>query len=70
MLTLGAAGASVGLSRLMVARGRRPGLQLGYTLGAAGAVVALLGRQLRMLPLFVVGMLLFGGGQSANLQAR
>jgi MFS family permease len=69
-LTLGAAAASIGLSRRMSARGRRPGLRLGYTLGAAGAAVALAGGQLRVLPLFLAGMALFGGGQATNLQAR
>jgi MFS family permease len=69
-LTLGAAGASVGLSRRMAHRGRRPGLRLGYTLGAVGAAVALVGGQARLLAVFLVGMLLFGCGQAANLQAR
>ena len=69
-LTLGAAAASIGLSRRMAARGRRPGLQLGYILGAAGALVSLVGGQFKMLPLFIAGMGLFGCGQSANLQAR
>lgn len=70
MLTLGAAVASVPLSRLMRRRGRRPGLQLGYLVGTLGAGVAVVGAQARWLPLFILGMFLFGAGQASNLQGR
>jgi MFS family permease len=69
-LTLGAAAGSIGLSRRMARRGRRPGLQLGYTLGGIGSGLSLIGGQLGMLALFLAGMFLFGSGQAANLQAR
>lgn len=70
MLTLGAAVASVPLARLMRRRGRRPGLQLFYLLGMAGALITAVAGQMRIFPLMVLGMFLFGSGQAANLQGR
>ncbi len=70
MLTLGAAFMSVPLARLMRRKGRRPGLQLGYLIGAVGAAIAVVGAQARSLPLFIVGMFFFGAGQASNLQGR
>lgn len=58
------------LSRLMIRRGRRPGLQLGYLLAAVGAVVAAGGAETKNLAIFLVGLFLFGNGQAANLLAR
>jgi MFS family permease len=58
------------LSRIMMRRGRRPGLQLGYLLATVGAVIAAFGAQLSVLPLFLVGLFLFGNGQASNLLAR
>jgi MFS family permease len=70
MLTVGAAVASVPLSRLMRRRGRRPGLRLGYVIGSAGAVIAVVAGQARSLPLLLAAMFLFGWAQSSNLQGR
>lgn len=70
MLTLGAAAASVPLSRLMRRKGRRPGLFLFYLAGMVGAAVAAAGGQFRNIGVFVVGMFLFGFGQASNLQGR
>ena len=58
------------LSRIMMRRGRRPGLQLGYALATVGAVLAAFGAQHRSLALFMVGLFLFGNGQASNLLAR
>lgn len=68
--TLGAALISVPLAAFMNRRGRRPGLALALLAGAFGAVIAGTGGQLRWFPLFLVGMLFFGAGQAATLQAR
>ena len=58
------------LSRLMLRRGRRPGLQLGYAIAAVGGLIAALGAERGELAVFVVGLFLFGGGQASNLLAR
>ncbi len=68
--TLGSAFLAVPLSAYMRRNGRRPGLMFAFLLGAAGAVVAGAGGQLRSFPLFLVGMLCFGGAQAATLQGR
>lgn len=68
--TIGTAIMSQVLARRMGRRGRRPGLQLGYALAALGGVVAALGVEAASLPLFIVGLFLFGNGQAANLLAR
>jgi MFS family permease len=58
------------LSRVMRRRGRRPGLQLGYTLASIGGLFAALGAQQLWLPAFIIGLFLFGTGQATNLLAR
>lgn len=69
-VTTGTAVASQVLSRFMMRRGRRPGLQAGYGLAACGAVLAGLGAQTSLLPLFLAGLFLFGNGQASNLLSR
>lgn len=69
-VTLGSAFGSAVLARMMTRRGRRPGLTRGYQLGCLGALVAIAGVQADLLPLFIVGMVLYGHGQSSNLLAR
>lgn len=68
--TLGSACVAVPLAALMRRRGRRPGLVLALVAGAVGAVIAATGGQLRWFPLYLAGMLIFGSGQAAGLQAR
>ncbi|MFM8267527.1 MAG: MFS transporter [Ilumatobacteraceae bacterium] len=68
--TLGSAFLAVPLSALMRRRGRRPGLALAFGLGAIGALVAGVGGESRLFPLFIVGMVMFGGAQAATLQGR
>jgi MFS family permease len=58
------------LSRRMQRRGRRPGLQAGYTLAATGGVIAALGIELASLVVFLAGLFLYGSGQASNLLAR
>jgi MFS family permease len=69
-VVLGAALGATLLSRLMAARGRRTGLVLGYAVAVAGALVATVAISGRSLPLFMVGILLIGFGNSANLLSR
>jgi MFS family permease len=68
--TMGAALTSIPLSAHMRRHGRRPGLVAALLVGAVGSAVAGAGGQVRVFPLFVLGMLLFGAGQSATLQSR
>ena len=70
MLTLGAAAVTVPLAGVAVRAGRRPALTLGWLLGAAGAVLTVLGSEFVSLPLVLLGLLLFGSGTAANLQSR
>lgn len=67
---LGSALVAVPLARLMVRRGRRPGLVAGYLLGAVGALITILGAVIESFPVLLVGMASFGGATAANLQAR
>lgn len=67
---VGAAVLAVPVSRVMDARGRRPGLVLAYATGAVGALLVVLAGVIGSLVLGLVGMVLFGGGTAANLQAR
>lgn len=57
-------------SRLMNARGRRPGLVLAYGIGMIGAMLVVAGGLTRSFPLALLGLVLFGGATTANLQAR
>ena len=50
--------------------GRRPGLATAYLIGAAGAGIVVLAARAGSIWLMLLGMLLFGGGSTANLQAR
>ena len=68
--TTGGAVAALPLSRLMARRGRRPGLAAGYLTGAAGAGIVLAAAQLRSFPLLVLGMVLFGVGNTSSLLSR
>ena len=69
-VTIGTAVMAQVLSRLMMRRGRRPGLQLGYALATVGALVAATGAENKSLVLFMIGLFLFGNGQASNLLAR
>ena len=67
---LGGALIAIPVARVMAARGRRPGLQLGLALALVGAALVVTASVARSFPLLLVGMLLFGGGTSANSQSR
>ena len=67
---LGAALIAIPMSRLMAARGRRPGLVLGYALAAVGAVGLITAGVVRSFPLLLVASLLFGGATTSTSQSR
>ena len=69
-LVVGAALLALPVTRLMLARGRRPGLALAYALGSLGAALIVVAAASRSLPLLFIGLFLFGGGSAANYQAR
>lgn len=69
-VVLGSALGATLLSRLMVARGRRAGLTVGYVIGVAGAAVATAAVLGRSLPLLLIGMALIGFGNSSNQLSR
>lgn len=67
---LGTALITIPVARATATRGRRIGLRLGLSLACVGAGVVLAAAVVGSFPLFVVGMFLFGGGTTANNQAR
>jgi MFS family permease len=67
---VGAALIAVPVTRIMTARGRRAGLAAAYAAGAAGGGLIVTAAFADWVPLLFLGMLLFGGGTAANLQAR
>lgn len=67
---LGAAVAALPMSRLMSARGRRPGLVGGYLVALAGAVLMVVGTAGSSFVLVVAGACLQGAGTTANFQSR
>ncbi|WP_105973951.1 MFS transporter [Streptomyces geranii] len=69
-MVAGTAVASLPLAALMTARGRRPGLVLGYLVGALGAGVVVVAAVVDSFPLLLCGMAGFGAGSAANLGAR
>lgn len=68
--TTGSAIIAIPLAAMMRRRGRRPALVMALTLGMFGSAIAATGGQLRWFWLFIVGMMIFGFGQAATLQAR
>ena len=67
---LGAALIAIPMSRVMAARGRRPGLVLGYALAAVGAVGLIAAGVVGNFPLLLAASLLFGGAATSNSQSR
>ncbi|MGW4497392.1 MFS transporter [Micromonospora sp. NPDC004336] len=67
---VGGALLAVPVTRIMNGHGRRPGLVVAYLAGAVGGALVVLAAVTRWVPLLFLGMLLFGGGSAANLQAR
>ncbi|MFN8526830.1 MAG: MFS transporter [Chloroflexota bacterium] len=67
---LGAGVAALPLSRAMGRIGRRAGLVWGYSLGTLGGVLCAAAVWTNALPLLLLGMLLFGVGNTSNQLAR
>lgn len=67
---LGSALIAIPMARLMAARGRRPGLILGYALATLGAAGLITSGIVRNFPLLLVSSILFGGATASNNQAR
>lgn len=67
---LGSALIAIPVARMMYARGRRPGLVLGYALALAGAVLIITAAVAGSFALLLVGSLLFGGATTSNSQSR
>ncbi len=70
MQVLGAAIASFLLAHLMGKRGRRPGLMLGYLLGAAGGVLCVVAGVVDSFATLLLGAALLGSTTAANNQSR
>jgi MFS family permease len=70
MQVLGTAVASFLLAHLMGKRGRRPGLVLGYVLGALGGALAVLAGVIESFPTLLLGAALLGSTTAANNQSR
>lgn len=68
--TLGSAFMSQILSRKMSVKGRRVGLQYGYGLATVGGLTAGFAVHNSSLPLFILGLFLYGSGQASNLLSR
>jgi MFS family permease len=69
-VVLGSAAGSTLLSGLMVRRGRRTGLTLGYVIGAGGALLAALAVVVRSFPLLLMATVLMGFANSSNQLSR
>jgi MFS family permease len=69
-VVLGAASGAALLSRFMASNGRRNGLTLGYLIAILGAVAAAGGVIAGSFPLFLIGTVLIGFGNSANQLSR
>ncbi|HHU11087.1 MAG TPA: MFS transporter [Intrasporangiaceae bacterium] len=67
---LGSALIAIPIARIMAARGRRPGLLLGYALALAGAVAIITSAIVENFPLLLLGSLFFGGATTSNSQSR
>lgn len=67
---LGAAAMALPLSRLTIRGGRRMALSVGYLVGVAGAILAIVGGSTRMLTLMLLGTFLVGAASASGYQAR
>lgn len=70
MLSVGSSLASFPLASYMYRNGRRPGLRIGYLVGAVGAVLAFISALTSFYPLLLVGIAMIGTGNACNLAAR
>ena len=69
-VTTGTAFMSQVLARVMNRGGRRRGLQTGYAMAIVGGVTAGVGAETKLLPVFIIGLFVYGSGQASNLLSR
>ncbi|MEZ5184267.1 MAG: MFS transporter [Candidatus Nanopelagicales bacterium] len=67
---LGAALFALPLARMALSRGRRVALSAGYTVGALGAAIVVIGGASRILGVVLIGCLLLGVSTAAGYQGR
>jgi MFS family permease len=70
LFTLGSAGAAMLVGGVSERHGRRPGLGVGYLLGALGGAGIVLAAVLDSAALLLPSLLVYGAGAATNLQAR
>lgn len=66
----GAALLALPLARIALSQGRRFALTTGYSIGALGAVIVVIGGTARLLPVVLLGCLLVGVASAASYQGR
>ena len=70
LFTVGSAAAALLVGRLTQRSGRRPGLAVGYAVGALGGAGVVVAATIDSVPLLLFSMLFYGSGVATNLQAR
>ena len=70
LFTLGSAAAAVGVGRLSQRSGRRPGLAMGYAVGALGGGGVVAAAAIDSVPLLFFSLFFYGAGTATSLQAR
>ncbi|MFD5556360.1 MFS transporter [Streptomyces sp. NPDC127068] len=70
LFTIGAAVGAAGIGRACQRWGRRPGLTLGYGIGALGSLVVVAATAWDSVPLLFLGLLVYGAGTASVMLAR
>ncbi|CAM2801189.1 MFS transporter [Prescottella defluvii] len=70
LFTIGSAAAAVTVGRISQRLGRRPGLALGYGVGALGSVGVVAAAVADNVVLLLIALFVYGAGTATNLQAR
>nr|WP_251018668.1 MFS transporter [Streptomyces sp. ISL-11] len=70
LFTAGSALGALGVGRLCQRWGRRPGLAVGYGVGALGSLGVVLAAAVDSVPLLLLSLLVYGAGTATNLLAR
>lgn len=70
LFTAGAALGAVGIGQVCRRRGRRPGLALGYAVGALGSLGVVVAAALGQALLLFASLFVYGAGTATNLMAR
>ncbi len=70
LFTVGSAAAALFVGALSQRAGRRPGLAMGYAVGAVGGAGVVVAAAVDSVTLLFVSLVLYGSGSATNLQAR